>query len=196
MTHWTIISTESHRVKFPIPNFWRNKQSISNMKIKTSCSHSLDTSCGPNAVWGLFRHFSKSHSDLWERVSKSLSHVSKILGWVGTETTPPSQICHSQGPLMETPVLPLCLLVESSAWELGIKCRMTLGCPRPRILFAFVGRNELLTHAPCEIFTRYVANQVFSFPQLRNNAGGVGANTVDVTLHYLDSTINTSNGNV
>lgn len=73
---------------------------------------------------------------------------------------------------------------------------MTVVCPRPRILFAFVGRNELLTHAPCEIFTRYVANQVFSFPQLRNNAGGVGANAVDVTLHYLDSTIDTSNGNV
>lgn len=73
-----------------------------------------------------------------------------------------------------------------------MKYRMTSVCPDPRILFAFVGRNELLTHAQCDIFTHYVANQVFSFPQLRNNAGGVVVNVAGITLHYLDATIDTS----
>lgn len=101
------------------------------MEIKTSCSHSVDTSYGPNAVWGLFRLFSKSHSDLWKCMSKSLSHMFKILRWVGTDTTPPSQICHSPGPLVETPVLPLFLLVESLSMGTGDKVQDDFGVPRP-----------------------------------------------------------------
>lgn len=92
----------------------------------------------------------------------------------------------------ETPDLPLFLLVESLSTETVDEVRMTLVCPDPQILCAFVGRNELLTHAQCDIFTRYVANQVFSFPQLRNNVGGVEENVIDLTLHYLDATIDTS----